>query len=156
MAGIIALLLLSTVSAYVFLGPRIMQVMGEDFKALGWFAKTSNHGIPVNAFTFSMILSLIFIYTSSFDEVLIYTSFLLILITTLTVSSVFIVRKKFSTIPTNYRTWGYPFTPLIFLTVNIWTLSYLFVDKLYESLIALGILLIGLGLYFLTRNLGNR
>jgi len=45
MAAIISVLLLSSVSAYVFLGPRIMQVMGEDFKALRWFSHTSATGV---------------------------------------------------------------------------------------------------------------
>ncbi len=156
MATVISLLLLSTVSAYIFLGPRIMQVMGQDFKALHWFSKTSPKGIPVNAFIFSMALSLIFIYTSSFDEVVIYTSFLLILITTLTVAAIFVLRTKFKTIVIEYRTWGYPLTPIVFLLLNVWILVYLLIDKLYESTIALTILAIGLVLYFITKKVSSR
>lgn len=156
MAAVISILLLSTVSAYIFLGPRIMQVMGQDFKVLSWFSKTSPKGIPVNAFIFSMILSLLFIYTSSFDEVVIYTSFLLILITTLTVASIFILRIKFKSIRTDYRTWGYPFTPIVFLLLNVWILNYLLIEKLYESVIAISILVIGLILYFITHRASNR
>ena len=156
MALVISLLLLSTVSAYVFLGPRIMQIMGQDFKALGWFSKTSEKGIPVNAFIFSTILSITFIYTSTFDEVLLYTSFLLILITTITVSSVFVLRIKHTDIKASYRAWGYPFTPLLFLSLNTWILSYLMIEKPYESLVALIVFVVGLMLYFITRTASSR
>ncbi|HAK55075.1 MAG TPA: amino acid permease, partial [Acidobacteria bacterium] len=37
-ASIIVVLLASTVSAYIFLGPRILAVMGEDVPALGWLS----------------------------------------------------------------------------------------------------------------------
>ena len=156
MAGLISVLLLSTVSAYVFLGPRIIQVMGEDFKALSWFSRTSGNGIPVNAFLSSLVLSLLFIYTSTFEQVVVYTAFLLILITTITVGSIFILRTRFKHIKTAYRTWGYPITPILFLSINAWILGYLLQEKLLESLVAIGIFFIGLTLYLITSKASSR
>lgn len=147
----IAVLLLSTVSAYVFLGPRVSRVMGEDLDVLKVLSKTNKRNIPVNAFVFSAALSLLFIYTSTFDQVLLYTSFLLILITTVTVGGVFILRMKKS--PANssgYKTWGYPYTPLVFIAVSIWTLVFVAIDRPFESLISVGILIVGLVIYFVT------
>lgn len=149
----ISILLLSTVSAYVFLGPRVSQVMGEDIHTFRVFAKTNAKGIPVNAFVFSTVLSLVFIYSSTFEQVLLYTSFLLILITTITVGGVFIVRQKnMGTEPDSYKTWGYPFTPMLFIIVSVWTLVFVAIDKPFESSISLLILLVGGGIYFLTKN----
>ncbi len=146
-AVIICILLLSTVSAYVFLGPRIIQTMGEDYPALTWLGKSNEKGIPQRAFLFSTLLALSFIIFSSFEQILIYTSFLLILITTLTVFGVYIThfRRQVGT----YQTWGYPITPAVFLAVGLWTLIYLVVDKPVESAIAGCILVIGISLYFL-------
>ncbi len=154
MAIVISLLLLSTVSAYVFLGPRITQIMGEDFRALRWLSIKNKQGIPQNAFMFSTFLSLLFIYTSSFDQVLVYTSFLLISITTLTVGGIFILRIKHADITTSYKTWGYPITPLIFLVISIWTLVFVFIDKPMESMIGVGILVVGSIIYFISER-GN-
>ena len=148
MAIAISILLISTVSAYVFLGPRVSGVMGQDFKALRFLSKTSNKGIPVNAFWFSTVLSLLFIYTSTFEQVLVYTSFLLILITTLAVAAVFVVRAKGLGKSEDYRTWGYPFTPLIFLLVSLWMLVFVAIDKPFESMISCGILIIGFLIYY--------
>lgn len=149
MAIAIAVLLVSTVSAYVFLGPRVSQVMGQDLPGLSWLAKTSGNGLPVRAFVLSTALSLLFIYTSTFEQVLLYTSFLLILITTLAVGGVFIVRiKKFDA---SFRMWGYPMAPAIFLAVSIWSLVFVAIDKPFESLISVGILVIGMAIYLITK-----
>lgn len=149
MASAISFLLFSTVSAYVFLGPRVSKVMGQDIHSLKWLAKTSASGTPINAFVFSTVLSLLFIYTSTFEQVLLYTSFLLILITTLTVSGIFVLRNRYERKKENYSTWGYPVTPIIFIAVSIWTLVFVTIDKPYESLVSLGILAVGLTIYFL-------
>ncbi len=149
----ISVLLLSTVSAYVFLGPRVSKVMGEDIKAFRILAKTNEKNIPVNAFVFSAFLSLLFIYSSTFEQVLLYTSFLLIFITTVTVGGVFILRKRKNTDDNaSYKTWGYPYTSLTFIAVSVWILVFVAVDRPIESLVSVGILLGGFIIYFLVEN----
>ncbi len=91
-AAIIAGLLASTVSAYVFLGPRILMVMGEDMPALTWLSVKSQRGLPVNAFVFQTLVTLAFIYTSTFDQVMLYASILLIANSTLAVAGVYVLR----------------------------------------------------------------
>ncbi len=153
----IAVLLVSTVSAYIFLGPRITMVMGEDFAALKWLSVKNTKGIPVNSFYFQLMIALIFIYTSSFDQVLIYASFLLILITTLTVAGIFVLRIRQPNLPRPYKAWGYTFTPLIFLVVSVWTLTFVIINKTFESLVGMGILIAGLIIYFITdRKIRNK
>jgi APA family basic amino acid/polyamine antiporter len=144
----IAVLLISTVSSYVFLGPRVSKVMGEDLVGMTFLSKTNDKGIPLNAFIFSTVLSLLFIYTGTFEQVLVYTSFLLILITTLTVAGVFVVRRKRLHVSASYKTWGYPFTPAIFVLVSLWMLVFVVMDKPGESLVGVLILGVGLILYY--------
>ena len=132
-------------------------VMGEDFAALKWLSVKNNKGIPVNSFYFQLMIALIFIYTSSFDQVLIYASFLLILITTLTVAGIFVLRIRQPNLPRPYKAWGYPFTPLIFLVVSVWTLTFVIINKTFESLVGMGILIAGLVIYFITdRKIRNK
>ena len=140
-------LLASTVSAYIFLGPRILAVMGEDVPALAWLSTRSRRGLPANAFVFQLALSLGFIYTSSFDQVLVYASILLVTISTLAVAGVYVLRRTQPDLPRPYRTWGYPYTPAIFLTVNLWMLTFTLTDRTFESLVGLGILAAGLVVY---------
>ncbi len=148
----ISVLLLSTVSAYVFLGPWVSKELGEDMKAFRILAKTNGRGIPINAFAFSTILSLGFIYSSTFEQVLLYTSFLLISITTITVGGIFILRTRDKMQSGDYRAWGYPITPLIFIGVSLWTLVFVAVQQPVESGVSCAILLLGVGLYFVTKD----
>lgn len=149
MAIIIAVLLISTVSAMVFIGPRITMVMGQDLPALRFFAYKNKSNIPTYAIIFQAVVTLSFIYTSSFEQVLIYASFMLVLFTTLAVAGVFVLRITRPDLPRPYKTWGYPFTPALYLALSSWTLVYVFIDKPKESLIGLAIGFSGLVVYFI-------
>lgn len=148
MALVIAFLLISTVSGHIFVGPRIMQVMGEDYKVLKFLKTKSKQNIPVAAFVVQLFLILLFLYTSTFEQIMVYSGFTLNLLSTLTVAGVFISRLKDKNIDRPYKTWGYPYTPIIFLIVSIWTLSYVFIERPVESLIGLTIAALGLVVYF--------
>lgn len=147
MGGVIAVLLVSTVSSMIFAGPRIVQVMGEDLPGLRALAPVSRAGIPVRATLLQTGLTLLFILTSTFEQVLLYAGFVLSLFTFLTVLGLFILRWRRPELPRPYRAWGYPLTPLLFLGLSGWTLLFLLRDKPTESLYGLGTVLLGLVLY---------
>ena len=111
----ISLLMVSSISSLVFAGPRVAQVMGEDIPSLKFLAKTNSQGIPVIATIVQTAIALLLISTSSFDAVLLYTGFTLAVFTFLTVLSLFIMRIRRKDLVGTYKTFGYPFTPMIFL-----------------------------------------
>jgi len=152
----IAILLISTVSSYVYIGPRIMQVMGEDHSYIGFLAKKSKQGVPVNAFVLQFIISMLFILSSSFEQVLLYTGISLILTTTATVIGIFVLRIKEPELDRPYRAWGYPWTPGIFILVNLWILFYTFKEQPFESMVGLGIFGAGMGIYYVGRKFEKR
>lgn len=147
MGGLIAALLVSTVSAMIFAGPRIVQVMGEDLPPLGFLARVSPAGVPVRALLFQSGLTLLFILKSSFAEVVVYAGFVLNLFTFLTVLGLFVLRWRQPTLPRPYRAWGYPITPLLFLVLNGWTLWFIAQDKPRETVYGLLTLVVGLIVY---------
>ena len=148
----ISILLLSTVSSYVYIGPRIMQTMGQDYSYISFLSKTNDQGIPVNAFLLQLLICLAFIFSSSFEQVLLYAGIVLIFTTTITVASVFVLRYKEPELPRPYKTWGYPWTPLLFILVNLWILYYTFWAKPLESSIGMGIMILSLGFYYFGKN----
>lgn len=152
----ISILLLSTVSSYVFIGPRIMQTMGEDHSYIAVLAKQSKTGIPVNAFIIQLSICLIFIFTSSFEQVLMYAGIALIITNSATVLALFVLRIREPDLPRPYRTWGYPWTPLIFLSVNVWILFYTFKEKPLESMIGISFFVASIALYYLGKRFENR
>jgi len=158
-AGIIGLgisiLLLSTVSSYVFIGPRIMETMGEDFSYIGFLSKKNSQGIPIYAFLLQLIICLIFIFTSSFEQVLMYTGIALIITNSATVAAVFVLRKREPELPRPYKVWGYPWTPTVFLLVNVWILFYTFKEQPIESIIGVSLFLASIALYYLGKKFEN-
>jgi len=151
----ISILLLSTVSSYVFIGPRITQTMGEDHHYIGFLSKTNHEGIPQNSFILQLVICLTFLFTSSFEQVLMYTGIALILTNSTTVAAVLILRKKEPELVRPYKVWGYPFTPLIFILVNVWILFYTFKEQPFESVIGALIFVGSIMIYYIGKKFSN-
>jgi len=156
MALVISFLLISTVSGHIFVAPRIMQVIGEDYQTLSFLKRKSKQNIPVTAFVVQLFLMLLFIYSSTFEEVMVYSGFTLNLLTTLTVAGVFILRWKRKDLVRPYKTWGYPYTPAIFLIISLWTLFYVLIERPVESIIGLSITALGVAVYLYDRKISTK
>jgi basic amino acid/polyamine antiporter, APA family len=150
MAGLICLGLVSTISAMMWIGPRVTVAMGEDLHGLRWFAAKSKGDSPVRATLLQFSLVCVFIVTSRFEQVLTCAQFVLLLCSFLTVFGVIVMRLRHPEMERPYRTWGYPFTPLIFLSVTAWMLWHIVCSKPTESLIGLGLAFTGLLLYLIS------
>jgi basic amino acid/polyamine antiporter, APA family len=154
MAVFIALGLVSTVSAMMWIGPRVTMTMGEDLRALSWLAARNRNGIPVRATLAQFAIVNFFILFTSFQKVVNYVQFSLTLFSGLTVLGVFVLRWRRPNLPRPYRTWGYPVTPLIFLAVSGWMLWHLLENASTRepSLWGLATAALGLVIYFLSPN----
>jgi len=151
MALLITLLLISTVSAMIWIGPRVTMVMGEDYPILRFLSKKNRFGVPVMAIWVQTTITVILIVSSTFDKVLVYAGFIMNLFTLLSVIGLFILRLKHPEIKSKYRVTGYPVTPLIFIILSLWTLAYLLLERPLESILGLLTVLAGLVIYYLNK-----
>ncbi|MEM7432974.1 MAG: amino acid permease [Pseudomonadota bacterium] len=152
---VLAALLISTVSAMTMAGPRVIQVIGEDFRALRMFAKTTDDGLPSVAIYTQTALTLLFILTGSFESVLVFSGFTLALNSFVTVIGVFVLRWRQPDLARPYRTFAYPLTPLIYLVLTTWTLLYVVIERPTEALFGLGVIVSGLVFYFVSLSVGD-
>jgi APA family basic amino acid/polyamine antiporter len=136
MSIIIAFLLVSSISAMIMAGPRIIKSMGEDLEILNFLSRTNKNNVPYVAVIVQSAITVILILSAKFEQVLTFVGFSLSIFTFLTVFSVFILRAKKMTSPA-YKTWGYPVTPLIFLALNAFILYTVFREKPTESILGL-------------------
>ena len=143
----LALLLVSTVSAMVMAGPRVLQVIGEDYPFFRRLSHTNRDGIPAVAILTQAGLTLAFIFTASFETILVFAGFTLGLNSLLTVAGVFVLRVREPEAERPYRVWGYPFTPLVYLGLTLCTLTYIAMDRPVEALMAIPLIGAGLLLY---------
>jgi len=149
---ILALLLVSTVSAMTIAGPRVLQVIGEDFTALRGLARKNKDGIPTNAIYVQSALALLFVLSSTFESILVFAGFTLALNSFATVLGVFVLRANQPDLPRPYRTFLYPLPPIIYLALTGWTLWFVLMNRPVEGLFGLGIIGSGLLVYFLSRS----
>jgi APA family basic amino acid/polyamine antiporter len=124
MSAMLVVLLLSTVSAMVWTGPRVLQAAANDLPRLRWLAHRTRRGAPVRAVLLQSGLALAFIATNTFEGVLTYAGFTLSLVAFLTVLGVVVLRWTAPGLPRPFRVPGYPLTPLGFLLPTAVALGY--------------------------------
>lgn len=151
MSGIIAVGLLSVMSAMTWAGPRVAQIVGRDFPSLAVLGRTSEGGVPRPALALQTSIVLVLLLTGSFSSVLLYTAFALTACSFLTVAGVIVMRVRKPDLDRPFRCWGYPVTPLVFLAITGMMLGYSAVQKPAEAAAGCATLTAGLGLYALAR-----
>ncbi|WP_013322356.1 APC family permease [Gloeothece verrucosa] len=148
MALLISLGLISSISSMIWAGPRVTQAIGEDIPLFKLLARKNRYGVPAYAIWFQLAIILVLLITSTFEKVVTYLEFTLILSSFMTVLGVFVYRLRFPNLPRPYSTWGYPITPCIFLGIGLWMLYFSFHAKPIESLAGLATIALGLPIYY--------
>jgi len=154
----ICLGLISTISAMMWIGPRITAAMGEDLGILAPLARRNAQGIPVIAILTQFAVVIFLLLTATFQTAVNYIQFSLTLCSTLTVLGVFVLRWRRPDLPRPYRTWGYPVTPAIFLAISAWMLVHMLTEASTRgpSLRGLATMIFGLAVYFLSTKAARR
>jgi basic amino acid/polyamine antiporter, APA family len=149
--ALICIGLVSSISAMMWIGPRVTTTMGEDIPMLRVFARRSANGVPTIAILFQATVATLMLLTQSFEAVLEFIQFALLSCSFLAVLGVVVLRITRPDLPRPYRAWGYPVTPLIFLSMTGFMMYYLINERPVQSLIGMVMMASGLALYFLSR-----
>ncbi len=139
----IALQLVATISSYIWIGPRITQAMAAENPRWRFLSSQNKDNVPVRAIWVHVLIAVVMALTGAFETILLYAGFVLQLMSTLTVLCVFFIDKQ-------KATFKIPFSPLpqlFYVGFSTLVLGYILFDKPLESLIGLGLLLVGLVFY---------
>ncbi len=147
--AMISIGLVSSITAMMWIGPRVTMTMGEDIPALRFFSRRSGNGAPAYAILFQLAAASLMLFTESFEAVLDFIQFSLLFCSFFTVLGVIKLRITRPDLARPYRAWGYPVTPVIFLLVTLFMMFYLCVDRPIQSLSSALIMLAGLLIYAL-------
>src|SRR5882762_8053652 len=154
--AIICLGLVAAISSMTWIGPRVTMSMGEDHWFLRWLGGKNRHGIPANAIFLQLLFVNLLLLTQSFQNVVRYTQFSLLLCSLLAVLGVIVLRFTRPEITRPYRVWLYPIPPVVFSIITIWMMFYLLRSHTAESLAGLATALSGLLLYFCAQKRRDR
>jgi APA family basic amino acid/polyamine antiporter len=146
--AVICLGLISSISSMTWIGPRVTMSMGEDHWLLRFLGRKNENGIPANAGILQLVVVNLFLLTRSFEMVLRYIQFSLLVCSLLTVVGVIVLRSTQPDLPRPYRVWAYPLPPLLFTGITVWMMVYLLRSHPVESLGGIATLLVGVLLSF--------
>jgi APA family basic amino acid/polyamine antiporter len=148
--------LISSISAMMWIGPRVMMTMGEDIPVLRPFARRSTGGAPPYAILFQLTVASLMLFTRSFEAVLDFIQFALLFCSFFTVLGVIKLRITRPDLDRPYRAWGYPATPLVFLLVTGFMMYYLLTERPLQSALSILIMISGLLIYAVFRKRADR
>ena len=149
--AVICLGLISAISSMTWIGPRVTMSMGEDHWLLRFLSRKNAEGVPANAVLVQLMIVNLLLLTRSFELVVIYIQFALLLCSLLTVIGVVVLRMARPEIARPYRVWLYPIPPIVFAAITVWMMVYLLRSKATESIAGLGTAIAGFLLYFCAR-----
>ena len=124
-SGVLALSLVSTVSAMMITGPRVYYAMASDGCFFRSAARLHPRWRSPYLAIFSQALAVtIMILLGTFESLLYYIGFSLIFFTSLTTAGLMKLRRRPGWQPTRALSWLYPAIPLGFVLVTGWMLLY--------------------------------
>jgi APA family basic amino acid/polyamine antiporter len=153
----LGLCLIASVSAFMLTGPRIAFAMAQD----GVFPRYASRlhpvrGTPALAILTQAALAIALVWAGTFRELLDYAAVGLVVLSGLTVASVFPLRRRTGLVHP-YRLPAYPFPPLAYLILTVWTVGYALSEpeRRWPAILSLATLLLGLPLCWLIPDNGS-
>ncbi len=147
---------LGTLHTSILSASRLPYAMASDRMMFGKFAKVSVQAVPINGVLFQGVWASVLALSGSFDTLTDYVIFGSWIFYALIASSIFVFRRKYPDAPRPYRAWGYPVVPVIFLLVAGWLLINTMMTAPQSSFIGIGLILLGLPVYYYLNNKGAR
>jgi APA family basic amino acid/polyamine antiporter len=146
---IIAIILISTVSSLIIIGPRVYYAMSQNGHFFKFAARVNRKGVPALSIISQGIVAIVIALVGAFDQILTYMGLTLSIFPILAVLGVFKLRKQNLSV---YRAPLHPLIPGFFIVTNLLIVVLVFAERPVESLFAVGTIVIGIPLYLFFRN----
>ena len=148
---IAVLVMISTfgcVNGIVLAGARVFQTMAKDGLFLKSAVENNKNGVPEKSLWMQGIWASLLCLSGQYGDLLDMISFVIVLFYMITVFGVIYLRIKKPELERGYKTFLYPFTPILYLLIGTGFCILLFIYKPQYTWPGLGLILIGLPVYF--------
>lgn len=153
--GLIAVMIMISTfgcnNGLILAGSRVYYTMAKDglfFKNAG---KLNKHGVPQWALWAQCLVAAILCLSGKYGDLLDMISFVVVIFYVLTIGGIFILRKRLPDAERPYRAFGYPLLPALYIILGISFCLLLIWFKPQFTWPGLIIVLIGIPIYYLTR-----
>jgi len=147
---LISIALLSSLSAFVLIGPRIYFAMAKDRMFFPFAGRIHpRYKVPGRSILIQGAIAAVMVLIGSFEQLLVYIGFALNIFPWLAIAGLFIARKQRIGEKNAFKVWGYPYVPLFFLTASLFLMIINYLNRPLESTAAVLTVLAGIPCYFL-------
>lgn len=136
-------------NGFVFTGARIYYAMAKEglfFKSLGKIHPV--YGTPIASLAGQGVWSSLLVLTGSYDQLTTYVVFVSWIFYAMSCIAVFILRKRKPGLARPYKTWGYPWTPGLFILFATFLVANTILENPDDSLIGTAMIVLGIPAYF--------
>lgn len=144
-AGAVVISTFGANNGFVITGARIYYAMAKERLFFQSFSNIHpKFQTPIPSLIGQGIWASFLVFTGTYEQLFTYVVFASWIFYAMSCAAVFTLRKRFPEMPRPYKTWGYPFTPLIFILFSL----ILVISTLFENPrdAAIGILMIASGI----------
>jgi len=130
-----------------------MFALGRDRLFTNRAAGVSKGGTPIFAMLTTAGCAIVLTVVGTFELLLAIGQFFIVVITILLIVALFRLRRTEPDLPRPYRTWGYPYAPLVMLLLSVLLFFGYIGSNIYPSLYALGVLAVSYPIFRLIKRL---
>jgi APA family basic amino acid/polyamine antiporter len=153
---LITLSMASAFNVMVLTGARIYYAMARDGVFFPPAAKLHpRFHTPGKALLMQATWTSLLILSGTFEQLLTYTTVIIVGITIFTVSALFCLRRRRPEMRRPYTTWGYPWLPILFLLGSLGILLNALWERPVECLWGLGLCVAGAPAYWWWRRVDS-
>ena len=145
-AWIVIVAVLGSLLGLLMALPRVYYAMASDgvfFKGVA--ALHPRFGTPARAIAIQAMLASVYVASGTFNQIIGFFVFVTVLFVAATVAGLFRIRRRSR--DASFRTWGYPFTPALFLVLAAVVLVLVAARSPLQAALGVGIVALGVPVY---------
>jgi len=150
MAGLIMISTFGCNNGLILAGSRLYHAMANDGLFIKKAGQLNQQGIPSVALWIQCLWASILCLSGKYEDLLTYSTFASLLFYILTISGVFVLRKKEPNTPRPYLAFGYPVLPALYILITSSICIILMIYSPLNTLLGLLIVALGIPIYFLS------
>ncbi len=129
-------------------GARVYYAIAKDGLFFKPMAQLNDKGVPANALLLQCVWASLLCLSGSYGNLLDYVMFAVVLFYILTIGGIFILRKKMPDVPRPYKAFLYPYLPALYILLTLTFNIVLLIYKPEYTWTGLGIVLLGIPVYW--------
>lgn len=148
-SGFVIVAVTGSLAPIIMSAPRVYFAMARDglfFPAAA--AIHPRYNTPARCIALQAVLASVLVLSGTFEEIISYFFFVVLVFIALTVFGIFVLRRRQSS-ALEYSTPGYPVTPIVFLLMVLVMLVLLAVGHPKQSFWGVGVVALGVPVYYL-------